>query len=90
MRPGLTSWPTGGVITTSTRFTYADFLEDNGVRALINVIIHGAEREGPYGNLEVDSRTPMSLPTTSALCAANRFPALAFCGVPSVGSCLLS
>ena len=43
-------------IATEDRFTYADFLKDNGVRALINVIIIGAEGKPPYGLLEVDSK----------------------------------
>lgn len=45
-------------IDTETRFTYADFLKDNGVKALVNVIIMGAEGKPPFGILEVDSRTP--------------------------------
>lgn len=38
------------------RFTYAGFLKDNGVKALTNVPIVGAEGGRPYGLLEVDSR----------------------------------
>lgn len=45
-------------IATETRFTYPEFLKDNGVHAMINVIIIGAEDKPPYGILEVDSRTP--------------------------------
>ncbi|MHB8285396.1 MAG: ATP-binding protein [Caulobacteraceae bacterium] len=45
-------------IATETRFTYADFLTDNGVRALVNVIILGGEGKRPYGLLQVDSRAP--------------------------------
>jgi hypothetical protein len=45
-------------VDTETRFHYADFLKDNGVKALINVVITGAENKQPYGILQVDSRTP--------------------------------
>ena len=41
-----------------TRFTMPDFLHDNGVRALINVVIIGGRGRPPYGVLEVDSRSP--------------------------------
>lgn len=41
-----------------TRFSFPDFLEDNGVRALVNVVILGSEGERPYGVLEVDSHEP--------------------------------
>ncbi len=47
-------------IETESRFTYADFLKDNGVRALVNVLILGGEGKRPYGLLQVDSRTPRS------------------------------
>jgi signal transduction histidine kinase len=43
-------------IEHETRFEYADFIKDNGVRALVNVAIGGRKR--PYGILQVDSRTP--------------------------------
>lgn len=45
-------------IETETRFTYAHFLKDHGVRAFVNVIIPGVGSEGPYGILQVDSREP--------------------------------
>ncbi|MBI6743485.1 sensor histidine kinase [Pseudomonas syringae] len=45
-------------ITTETRFVYPQFLKDNGVHALVNVIILGPEGHPPYGILEVDSRVP--------------------------------
>ncbi|RHW18195.1 GAF domain-containing protein [Sphingomonas gilva] len=45
-------------IATETRFQYAPFLIDNGVRAMVNVIIIGAKERQPYGILQVDSRTP--------------------------------
>ncbi|WP_267421465.1 histidine kinase dimerization/phosphoacceptor domain -containing protein [Methylobacterium sp. GC_Met_2] len=44
-------------IENEDRFTCAAFLRDNGVHALVNVIIIGAEGKPPYGLLEVDSRT---------------------------------
>lgn len=43
-------------IEQEKRFEYADFIKDNGVRALVNVAIGGSKR--PYGILQVDSRTP--------------------------------
>ena len=39
------------------RFQYADFIKDNGVKALVNVSIGGGEK-APFGILQVDSRTP--------------------------------
>jgi ferritin-like metal-binding protein YciE len=45
-------------INTEDRFAYPDFLKDNGVKAMVNVIIIGAEGKPPYGILEVDSRQP--------------------------------
>lgn len=44
-------------IDTEERFQYADFIKDNGVRALVNVAIGGGSRR-PFGILQVDSRTP--------------------------------
>ena len=44
-------------IDRETRFQYADFLKDNGVRALVNVAIGGKEG-APFGILQVDSRRP--------------------------------
>jgi len=41
-----------------TRFTTPEFLRDNGVRALVNVVIIGGKDQPPYGVLEVDSRLP--------------------------------
>ena len=40
------------------RFHYPAFLIDNGVKALVNVPIIGAEGRPPFGILQVDSRTP--------------------------------
>ncbi|WP_206513305.1 sensor histidine kinase [Pelagibacterium montanilacus] len=45
-------------IARETRFQYAPFLIDNGVRAIVNVIILGGHERQPYGILQVDSRTP--------------------------------
>lgn len=45
-------------IATETRFKYADFIKDNGVRAMVNVIIIGGEGKLPFGILQVDSRKP--------------------------------
>ncbi|CAN7618391.1 GAF domain-containing protein [Phenylobacterium sp. LjRoot219] len=45
-------------INTETRFAYPAFLKDNGVKAMVNAIIIGAEGKPPYGILEVDSREP--------------------------------
>lgn len=44
-------------IATEKRFVYAPFLTENGLHALVNVIILGADGHPPYGLLEVDSRT---------------------------------
>lgn len=49
---------TSSDIETETRFKYADFLLDNGVKALINVPIIGLENQASYGLLQVDSRKP--------------------------------
>ncbi len=49
---------TSSDIATETRFRYPGFLTDNGVHALINVIIIGPDSKPPYGILEVDSRSP--------------------------------
>ena len=45
-------------IDTEDRFTYADFVKQAGVKALVNVLIIGAEDKPPYGILQVDSRHP--------------------------------
>jgi len=41
-----------------TRFTTPGFLHDNGVQALVNVVIIGGKEQLHYGVLEVDSRSP--------------------------------
>jgi diguanylate cyclase (GGDEF)-like protein/PAS domain S-box-containing protein len=45
-------------IAAETRFKYPAFLTDNGVQAVVNVIISGGEHRPPYGILQIDSRTP--------------------------------
>ncbi|MEN2786560.1 GAF domain-containing protein [Sphingomonas qilianensis] len=43
-------------IRCEMRFKFADFLTDNGVVALVNVIIIGGPGKPPFGVLQVDSR----------------------------------
>ncbi|WP_283184232.1 ATP-binding protein [Pseudomonas svalbardensis] len=45
-------------ISTETRFRYHDFHMKNGVKAFVNVLVHGANGERPFGIFEVDSRSP--------------------------------
>ena len=45
-------------IATEDRFEFAEFLKENGVRALVNVIIIGGHEKPPFGILQVDSREP--------------------------------
>ena len=45
-------------ISTETRFRYHDFQVENGVKAFVNVLVHGANEERPFGIFEVDSRRP--------------------------------
>ena len=45
-------------IATETRFNYPAFLTDNGVRAVVNVVIIGGKDKPPFGILQVDSRKP--------------------------------
>ena len=45
-------------IGTETRFRYHDFQKKNGVKAFVNVLVHGANGERPFGIFEVDSRSP--------------------------------
>ncbi|KQZ81605.1 GAF domain-containing hybrid sensor histidine kinase/response regulator [Pseudomonas sp. Root562] len=45
-------------IATETRFRYHDFQIENGVKAFVNVLVHGADGERPFGIFEVDSRIP--------------------------------
>jgi two-component sensor histidine kinase len=54
-------------INQETRFEYADFLKDNGVRAIVNVAILGSEEKVPFGILQVDSREPRKFTDTDIL-----------------------
>jgi PAS domain S-box-containing protein len=45
-------------IASETRFRYHDFQIENGVKAFVNVLVHGADGERPFGIFEVDSRVP--------------------------------
>lgn len=45
-------------IAHETRFKYAPFLVENGVRAVVNVLIIGGRDKSPFGILQVDSREP--------------------------------
>jgi PAS domain S-box-containing protein len=45
-------------ISTETRFRYHNFQKNNGVKAFVNVLVHGANGERPFGIFEVDSRSP--------------------------------
>ena len=45
-------------ISLETRFIYPSFLVDNGVRAVVNVLVLGGKDRPPFGILQVDSREP--------------------------------
>ena len=45
-------------IATETRFKYSQFLIDNNVRAVANVLIIGGKGKPPFGILQIDSRVP--------------------------------
>ena len=45
-------------VATETRFRYHDFQKNNGVKAFVNVLVHGANGNRPFGIFEVDSRNP--------------------------------
>ena len=45
-------------VETEDRFEYPAFIRDNGVRALVTVLIVGTAGRLPYGVLQVDSREP--------------------------------
>ena len=45
-------------IAKETRFKYPQFLIENGVRAVANVIIIGGHDRPPFGVLQIDSRVP--------------------------------
>jgi two-component sensor histidine kinase len=45
-------------INREERFSYHEFLKDNGVQAFVNVLILSGKGRPPYGVLQVDSRSP--------------------------------
>jgi PAS domain S-box-containing protein len=45
-------------IDQETRFSYPPFLVENGVKAVVNVVINGGRGRPPFGILQIDSRTP--------------------------------
>ena len=45
-------------IASETRFRYPEFLTDNGVKAIANVVILGADEQPAFGILQIDSREP--------------------------------
>jgi signal transduction histidine kinase/CheY-like chemotaxis protein len=45
-------------IASETRFKYSQFLIDNNVRAVANVLIIGGQGKPPFGILQIDSRVP--------------------------------
>jgi GAF domain-containing protein len=49
-------------IAKETRFSYPPFLVDNGVKAVANVPIIGADGNPPFGILQIDSREPRQPP----------------------------
>ncbi len=49
---------------TEERFPFANFLIDNGVYAMVNVLILGTAGTAPYGILQVDSRKPREFTET--------------------------
>ena len=51
-------------IEKEKRFRYAQFLIDNGARAVVNVIIIGGKDRPPFGILQVDSRKPREFTDT--------------------------
>src|ERR1700677_5356626 len=54
-------------IATETRFKYSQFLIDNGVRAVANVLIIGGHERPPFGILQIDSRAPRQLTESDTL-----------------------
>ena len=48
-------------IATETRFKYSQFLIDNNVRAIANVLIIGGQGKPPFGILQIDSHVPSSI-----------------------------
>ncbi len=54
-------------IDKETRFKYPQFLIDNGVRAVANVIIIGGHGRAPFGVLQIDSREPREFTQSDTL-----------------------
>ena len=54
-------------IATETRFKYSQFLIDNGVRAVANVLIIGGHERPPFGILQIDSRVPRQFTESDTL-----------------------
>ena len=54
-------------IATETRFKYPQFLIDNGVRAVANVLIIGGQGRPPFGILQIDSRVPRQFTESDTL-----------------------
>ncbi len=54
-------------IATETRFKYAQFLIDSGVRAVANVLIIGGQGRPPFGILQIDSRLPRQFTESDTL-----------------------
>ena len=54
-------------IATETRFKYSQFLIDNGVRAVANVLIIGGQGKPPFGILQIDSRVPRQFTESDTL-----------------------
>ena len=54
-------------IAKETRFKYPQFLIDNGVRAVANVIIIGGHDRPPFGVLQIDSRVPREFTVSDTL-----------------------
>jgi signal transduction histidine kinase len=54
-------------IATETRFRYSQFLIDNNVRAVANVLIISGQGKPPFGILQIDSRVPRQFTESDTL-----------------------
>src|SRR6202789_3731234 len=54
-------------IATETRFKYSQFLIDNNVRAVANVLIIGGRGNPPFGILQIDSHVPRQFTESDTL-----------------------
>ena len=54
-------------ISKETRFIYPQFLIDNGVQAVANVVIIGGHNRPPWGVLQIDSRVPRQFTESDTL-----------------------